>query len=70
MDIKPKLCILLHNYEDLFFYFFAQIFAHICVFMCNYYVINILPTMDFTHSQTIPKPLKINISILFHNFVL
>jgi hypothetical protein len=35
--------------------FFAQIFTHIFVFMYNYYVINIFPTMDFTHSQIMPK---------------
>jgi hypothetical protein len=49
-------------------FLFIQTFTHIFVFMYNYYVINILPTMDFTHSQTMPKPLKIDILILFHNF--
>jgi hypothetical protein len=38
--------------------------------MYKSYAITILPTMDFTYSQTMPKILKINLSIIFHKCTL
>jgi hypothetical protein len=46
-------------------FLFAQISIHLSIFMYNYYAITIFPTMDFTHSQTMSKPSKINLLIPF-----
>jgi hypothetical protein len=56
-----------HSYEDLCSCLHKYLFTYL-FFPYNYYVITILPTMDSTHSQTMSKPLKINILIILHKF--